>query len=138
MPRLTSDQTPTCGVQTWSVGGQLENGPPFAVIVWRYAELLHHAWLRAAHTVTLPASRDGLSARRAGRPIEDQGVQMRLRKRAVAVVFVATAAFTSLAPQAMAAPLPWQTPTTTTHITTATAASNSGTVTVLCGNPCYQ
>ncbi|MGW7208441.1 hypothetical protein [Streptomyces sp. NPDC054837] len=62
---------------------------------------------------------------------------MRLRKRAVAAVFVATAAFTSLAPQAM----PWETsttPTTTTHITTATAASDSGTVTVLCGNPCYQ
>ncbi len=66
---------------------------------------------------------------------------MRLRKRAVAAVFMATAAFTSLAPQAMAAPMPWETsttPTTTTHITTATAASDSGTVTVLCGNPCYQ
>ncbi|MDQ0605820.1 hypothetical protein QF037_010253 [Streptomyces canus] len=64
---------------------------------------------------------------------------MRLRKRAVAAVFVATAAFTSLAPQAMAAPMPWETsttPTTTAHITTATAASD--TVTVLCAPPCYQ
>ena len=32
---------------------------------------------------------------------------MRLRKRAVAAVFVTTAAFTAIAPQAMAAPMPW-------------------------------
>ncbi|MDQ0578734.1 hypothetical protein [Streptomyces rishiriensis] len=66
---------------------------------------------------------------------------MRLRKRAVAVVFVATAAFTALAPQAMAVPMPWETsetPTATTHHTTADAAGGSSTITLLCGNPCYQ
>ncbi|MEW2573033.1 hypothetical protein [Streptomyces sp. NPDC047070] len=51
-----------------------------------------------------------------------------------------TAAFTALAPQAMAAPMPWETsktPTTpATSYVPATAAG--GTVTVLCGNPCYQ
>ncbi|MEV5173760.1 hypothetical protein AB0L10_22355 [Streptomyces flaveolus] len=67
---------------------------------------------------------------------------MRLRKRAVAAVFVATAAFTALAPQAMAAPMPWETsqvPVTSGHGTTSTTAGgSSGTVTVLCGTPCYQ
>ncbi|MFI1508161.1 hypothetical protein [Streptomyces sp. NPDC020597] len=54
---------------------------------------------------------------------------------------MATAAFTSLASQAMAAPMPWETsntPTTTTQITASTAASDHGTATVLCGTPCYQ
>lgn len=63
---------------------------------------------------------------------------MRLRKRAVAAVFVATAAFTSLASQAMAAPMPWETsktPTSTTHHTASTAVGASGTVTVLSGPP---
>jgi hypothetical protein len=62
------------------------------------------------------------------------------RKRAVAAVFVATAAFTALAPQAIAAPMPWETsktPTAPTHHTAVTTAGG-GTVTVLCGNPCYQ
>ncbi|MET8563788.1 hypothetical protein ABZV75_25670 [Streptomyces flaveolus] len=66
---------------------------------------------------------------------------MRLRERAVAAVFVATAAFTALAPQAVAAPMPWETskvPVASGHGTTSTAAGGSGTVTVLCGNPCYQ
>ncbi|WP_030338177.1 hypothetical protein [Streptomyces sp. NRRL S-1022] len=66
---------------------------------------------------------------------------MRLRKRATAAVFVTTAAFTALAPQAMAAPMPWETsrtPTTITHHTPSTATSGSGTVTVLCAPPCYQ
>ncbi|MFI6655178.1 hypothetical protein ACIBL8_06635 [Streptomyces sp. NPDC050523] len=65
---------------------------------------------------------------------------MHLRKRAVAAVFVATAAFTTLAPQVMAAPMPWETsktPTITHHITP-TPASNHGTLTVRCGSPCYQ
>ena len=65
---------------------------------------------------------------------------MQLRKRALAVVFVATAVFTALAPQAVAAPMPWETsrtPTAVTHGTSA-AARESGTVTVLCGTPCYQ
>ncbi|MEU1404836.1 hypothetical protein ABZ471_21145 [Streptomyces sp. NPDC005728] len=66
---------------------------------------------------------------------------MDLRKRAAAGVFMAAAAFTTLAPQAMAAPMPWETskpPAATTHDTPSTAAGESGTVTVLCGNPCYQ
>ncbi|WP_328491444.1 hypothetical protein OHS59_00860 [Streptomyces sp. NBC_00414] len=66
---------------------------------------------------------------------------MRLRKRAVAAVFVTTAAFTALAPQAVAVPMPWETsktPTTTLHQVPATATSGSGTLTVLCGPPCYQ
>ncbi|MEU0971398.1 hypothetical protein ABZ357_40590 [Streptomyces sp. NPDC005917] len=49
---------------------------------------------------------------------------MRLRKRAVAVVFAATAAS--------------KTPATTTHDTTSAVAGESGTVTVLCANGCYQ
>ncbi|MFI6661510.1 hypothetical protein ACIBL8_39020 [Streptomyces sp. NPDC050523] len=66
---------------------------------------------------------------------------MRLRKRAVAAVFVTTATFTALAPQAMAAPMPWETsktPTTTTHHIPSTAAGDSGTVTVLCSASCYE
>ncbi|MYW44149.1 hypothetical protein [Streptomyces sp. SID161] len=66
---------------------------------------------------------------------------MRLLERAVAAVFVVTAAFASLAPQATAAPMPWETsttPATATHITTSTAADDSGTVTVLCGAPCFE
>ncbi|MFE7168405.1 hypothetical protein [Streptomyces sp. NPDC057616] len=65
---------------------------------------------------------------------------MRLRKRAVAAVFAATAAFTALAPQAMAAPMPWETSKTptTTRNTTLTPVGDHGTVTVLCGDPCYQ
>ncbi|MGW0412094.1 hypothetical protein ACWERI_27295 [Streptomyces collinus] len=66
---------------------------------------------------------------------------MRLHKRAIAAVFMSTAVFTALAPQAMAAPMPWETsktPTTTAHHRPSTAAGDSGTVTVLCGPPCYQ
>ncbi|MEU0964344.1 hypothetical protein ABZ357_02505 [Streptomyces sp. NPDC005917] len=66
---------------------------------------------------------------------------MRLSKRAVAAVFVAAAAFTAVAPQAMAAPMPWETsktPAVTTHQTTSAVAGKSGTVTVLCVGGCYQ
>ncbi|TQJ57530.1 hypothetical protein OHU34_04820 [Streptomyces sp. NBC_00080] len=66
---------------------------------------------------------------------------MRLRKRAVAVVFVVAAAFTTLAPQAMAAPMPWETgetPTTTTRHATVDAIGGSSTITLMCGNPCYR
>ncbi|MFI6662480.1 hypothetical protein ACIBL8_44035 [Streptomyces sp. NPDC050523] len=66
---------------------------------------------------------------------------MRPRQRAAAAVFVTTATFLALAPQAMAAPMPWETsktPTVITHRATSTAAVGSGTVTVLCGPPCYQ
>lgn len=66
---------------------------------------------------------------------------MRLRKRAVAAVFVAAAAFTSVASQAVAAPMPWETsktPASTASLTASTAADDGGRVTVLCGDPCYQ
>ncbi|MFS8201819.1 hypothetical protein ACLVWQ_24375 [Streptomyces sp. CWNU-52B] len=65
---------------------------------------------------------------------------MRLRKRAIAAVFVATAAFTALAPQAMAAPMPWETsktPAATAH-QTASAAADETAFTVLCVGGCYQ
>ncbi|MCG8970395.1 hypothetical protein [Streptomyces sp. CL12-4] len=55
-------------------------------------------------------------------------------------MFVATAAITALGPQAVAAPMPWETskaPTAVTHHPS-TAAGERGTVTVLCGSPCYQ
>lgn len=66
---------------------------------------------------------------------------MRLRNRSIVAVFMSTAVFTALAPQAMAAPVPWETsktPTTTAHHGPSTAASDSGTVTVLCVGGCYQ
>ncbi|MFD8261974.1 hypothetical protein ACFV19_24275 [Streptomyces griseoluteus] len=66
---------------------------------------------------------------------------MRLRQRVIAAVFMSTAVFTALAPQAMAVPMPWETskaPTTTTHHVPSTAASDSGTVTVLCSASCYE
>jgi hypothetical protein len=65
---------------------------------------------------------------------------MHLRKRALALVFVATAAFTALGPQAMAAPMPWETSKTPTSVThhSSTAAGERGKVTVLCTPPCYQ
>lgn len=66
---------------------------------------------------------------------------MSLRKRATTAVFVATmvlAALAALAPQAVAAPMPWETSKTPTHHVFSTAASSGGTVTVLCGTPCYQ
>jgi hypothetical protein len=74
-------------------------------------------------------------------PVIVRGVQMRLRKRAIAAMFMSTAVFTALAPQAMAAPMPWETskaPTTATHNAPSTVSSDSGTVTVLCAPPCYQ
>lgn len=66
---------------------------------------------------------------------------MRLSKRVVAAVFVATAALTALAPQAVAVPMPWQTsnaPTTITHHPALPEFNDGGTFTVRCGNPCYQ
>ncbi len=66
---------------------------------------------------------------------------MRLLQRAVAAVFVATAALTALAPQAVAAPMPWETsktPTTTTRHVAATTDGERGMVTVLCTGGCYQ
>ncbi|MGY6021839.1 hypothetical protein [Streptomyces spinosirectus] len=65
---------------------------------------------------------------------------MSLRKRAIAVAFVAATAFGALGAPAMAAPMPWETsrtPTAITHDSTSTPAGG-GTVTVLCGTPCYQ
>ena len=66
---------------------------------------------------------------------------MRLRKRAIAAAFMSTAVFTAIAPQAMAAPMPWETsktPAATTHDTRSAAISHNGTVTVLCTGGCYQ
>ncbi|MEV7817264.1 hypothetical protein AB0P05_42450 [Streptomyces flaveolus] len=66
---------------------------------------------------------------------------MRLRKRATAAVLMSTAVFTALAPQAMAAPMPWETSkttTATTHHVPSTTASDSDTVTVLCSASCYE
>ncbi|WP_249126040.1 hypothetical protein [Streptomyces sp. A2-16] len=56
---------------------------------------------------------------------------MHLRKRVLALVFVATAAFTALGPQAMAAPMPWETSKTPAAVThhSSTAAGERGTVT---------
>ncbi|WP_225827630.1 hypothetical protein [Streptomyces naphthomycinicus] len=66
---------------------------------------------------------------------------MHLRKRAWAAVIVAAAACTVLGPRAaVAAPMPWETsrtPAVVTHHTDVTAGEH-GTVTVLCGTPCYQ
>lgn len=65
---------------------------------------------------------------------------MHLRKRALAVMFVATSVFTALGPQAMAAPMPWETskiPTAVSHHTSTTAREH-GMVTVLCVGGCYQ
>ncbi|MGW3095013.1 hypothetical protein ACWDCC_16390 [Streptomyces sp. NPDC001102] len=63
---------------------------------------------------------------------------MRLRKRATAALFVATMALAALAPQAVAAPMPWETSKSPAHHVVSSAASRSGMVTVLCGTPCYQ
>ncbi|MEU6261103.1 hypothetical protein [Streptomyces sp. NPDC047043] len=66
---------------------------------------------------------------------------MRLRKRSVATVFVTTTALVALAPQTMAAPMPWETsktPAITTHHATSTAAGENGAVTVLCTGGCHQ
>ncbi|MET9908547.1 hypothetical protein ABZZ74_17310 [Streptomyces sp. NPDC006476] len=63
---------------------------------------------------------------------------MRLRKRVIAAVLMTTAVFTALAPQAMAAPMPWETSKTPTHHIPSTRATDSGTVTVLCVGGCYQ
>ncbi|MBG7704757.1 hypothetical protein HCJ76_43485 [Streptomyces sp. MC1] len=66
---------------------------------------------------------------------------MRLRKRATAAVLMSTAVFTALAPQAMAAPMPWETSkttTATTHHVPSTTAGDSDTVTVLCSASCYE
>lgn len=67
---------------------------------------------------------------------------MCLRKQALAVIFVAAAAFTALGPQAIAVPMPWETSKVPAAVTgrtpTAAGGSGTGTGTVLCGNPCYQ
>ena len=66
---------------------------------------------------------------------------MRLCKRAPATVFLATAAFTALGPQAMAAPMLWEAskmPTAVVVHSASATAHDSGTATMLCGSPCYQ
>lgn len=67
---------------------------------------------------------------------------MRLRKRGVAAVFVAVAAFTAVGPQAVAVPMPWETsrvPAVAPHGNQPAASVDAtGRVTPLCGSPCYQ
>ncbi|MET9010209.1 hypothetical protein ABZX74_04585 [Streptomyces olivaceoviridis] len=64
---------------------------------------------------------------------------MRLCKRTLAFTFVATVAVTALGPQAMAAPMPWETGKTPTAVRHGISpAHESGTVTVRCAPPCYQ
>jgi hypothetical protein len=68
------------------------------------------------------------------------GVEMRLCKRALVTVFLASAAFTALGAQAMAAPMPWETskvPSAVVHTASATV-HDRGTVTTLCAAGCYQ
>ena len=60
------------------------------------------------------------------------------RQRAPAAVLVTTTPFLAHAPQALAAPMPWETttiPAVIANDTTSTAIAASGTVTVLCGPP---
>ncbi|MFK0019992.1 hypothetical protein [Streptomyces sp. NPDC090798] len=67
---------------------------------------------------------------------------MRLRKRAIAAVFVATAAFSAVGPQAMALPMPWETskvPAAGAQDTrSSTTHGEAHTVSVLCSGNCYQ
>ncbi|MFC8965957.1 hypothetical protein [Streptomyces sp. NPDC057094] len=64
---------------------------------------------------------------------------MRLRKRGVAAVFVAAAAFTAVGPQAVAVPMPWETSRVPAVAPQGDRpAAGAGRVTPLCGNPCYQ
>ncbi|MEU3513168.1 hypothetical protein ABZ733_36010 [Streptomyces longwoodensis] len=61
------------------------------------------------------------------------------RKRVLAAVLMSSAVLTALAPQAMAAPLPWETsrtPAPTHHLPS--RAADSGPATTLCAPPCYQ
>jgi hypothetical protein len=88
-------------------------------------------------TTATPASENGSSGpsttATCPRPIRG-----RLRRRATAAVFLTTAAFTALVPQAMAAPMPWKTSRTTSHHAPSTAVGDRGTVTVLRVGGCYQ
>ncbi|MFI6662478.1 hypothetical protein ACIBL8_44025 [Streptomyces sp. NPDC050523] len=66
---------------------------------------------------------------------------MSLRTRAIAITVLAATAFGALGVPAMAAPMPWETsktPTVITHHTTSRAVAGSGTVTALCGAPCFE
>jgi hypothetical protein len=61
---------------------------------------------------------------------------MNLRKCALTVVFLAATALGALGAPAMAAPMPWE--TSKVPVIPAAAGGHDGTVTVLCGTPCYQ
>ncbi|MFJ4888465.1 MULTISPECIES: hypothetical protein [unclassified Streptomyces] len=67
---------------------------------------------------------------------------MGLRKRGIAAVFVAAAAFTAVGPRAVAVPMPWETsrvPAVAPQGDRPTAgADGTDRVTPLCGPPCYQ
>ncbi|MEU5181796.1 hypothetical protein AB0G49_17235 [Streptomyces longwoodensis] len=71
-------------------------------------------------------------------PDTARGARMRLRRRATAAVVVSSAIVAALAPQAMAAPMPWETSRTPTTLTRHPTPADSGTATVLCAPPCYQ
>ncbi|MFE2827344.1 hypothetical protein [Streptomyces sp. NPDC059271] len=67
---------------------------------------------------------------------------MRLRKRGLAAVFVAAAAFTAVGPRAVAVPMPRETSRVPAVAPQgdrpAAGVDGAGRVTPLCGNPCYQ
>ncbi|MEU7100840.1 hypothetical protein AB0A66_21290 [Streptomyces longwoodensis] len=68
-----------------------------------------------------------------------RGARMRLCKRATVVVVLSSAVLTALAPQALAAPMPWETsrtPAPTRHVPP--RAADGGSATTLCAPPCYQ
>ncbi|MFF5756719.1 hypothetical protein ACFY7A_14895 [Streptomyces longwoodensis] len=68
-----------------------------------------------------------------------RGARMRLRKRATVVVVLSSAVLTALAPQALAAPMPWETsrtPAPTQHVPP--RAADGGPAITLCAPPCYQ
>ncbi|MEU8790552.1 hypothetical protein [Streptomyces sp. NPDC048643] len=65
-----------------------------------------------------------------------------MRKRGIAAVFVAAAAFTAVGPQAVAVPMPWETSRVPAVAPQgdqpAAGVGGSSRVTPLCGSPCYQ
>ncbi|ANB04449.1 hypothetical protein SAM40697_0487 [Streptomyces ambofaciens] len=66
---------------------------------------------------------------------------MRQCKRVVAAVFMTTAAFSALVPQAVAASMPWETggrSAATTHHVVPAAAGDGGIVGLLCAGGCPQ
>ncbi|MHC5908217.1 hypothetical protein ACVNF4_30690 [Streptomyces sp. S6] len=63
---------------------------------------------------------------------------MRLSRLTAAAVFVATAALTAPAAQAVAAPMPWETSKVPTAAAHPVSLSTAGTITIQCVGGCYQ